>query len=426
MKLLRKTLGLYLMVSIPIFLASMGGFYFFIKYVITRQVDNALLQDKQKITDFVNHNKNDVTELYKNISSGYYLLEIAPDSIVPDKKGFISVYDSTYHEFKPIRELRSSLTIQGKNYEIVLHQSFVESDSLIYSIASFALFLFIVLSLGISIVQVFVSRTIWAPFKNTLRKISKFKPGTLEIEDFNKTPIEEFSLLNAALNKMVLRINSDFERQKKFIDHISHELQTPVSVMGAQIELLIQEMELKESSAAIIGVIEDTLVKMRKINHALLLLSRIENNQFAQTQEVDISEIVTKYLESNKEQIHFKQIKVDLKINAPIKVNMNHSLAEVLIGNLLANAVLHNTVPGEIDIGISKGKFEINNTGMHLDVEPETLFNKFIQYSGSAKSSGIGLSLVKEICNYYGFHITYQINENRHIIKVGFNALDSL
>ncbi|MBK8809078.1 MAG: hypothetical protein IPO21_21590 [Bacteroidales bacterium] len=120
----------------------------------------------------------------------------------------------------------------------------------------------------------------WEPFKITLAAISRFRPGEKNIPEFEKTNIQEFTALNDTLKIMVSRISTDFERQKKFIDNVSHELQTPVSVLSTQIELLIQEIQLNEHSAKIIGVMDSTLHKMKRVNHALLLLSKIENNQF--------------------------------------------------------------------------------------------------------------------------------------------------
>lgn len=420
MKLLRKTFGAYILVALPVFVISMGGFYFFLKYLITQQVDASLKQDKQEITEFVNNNKNDVTELYKNISCSYYLKKIPKDSIVFDKSRFIAVYDSVEQEYEPIRELRSSLMIKGKNYAIILQESFVESDSLIYSIASFALILFIILTLGISLVQVFIARQIWKPFKKTLRKISRFKPGLKGIPEFEKTPIAEFTLLNEALSKMIDRINTDFELQKKFIDNVSHELQTPISVLSAQIELLIQEIELKESSAGIISIIEETLYKMKRVNKALLLLSKIENEQFLSAQEVDLDSIIKHFISSHEEQFKVRNIHIETNNINKLSVNMNLTLAEILIGNLLSNSVRHNIENGEIKITITQHSLYISNTGNELATDPMLLFNKYTYSGNSAASTGLGLSIVKEICNRYGFTVIYTNNKNVHTIQIDF------
>ncbi|MBN1181295.1 MAG: HAMP domain-containing histidine kinase [Bacteroidales bacterium] len=419
-KLLRKTLGLYLVIALPVFMVSMTGFYYFLRYTITKQVDEKIFEDKMKIAEFVNNNRDDVSELYKSISCSYYLNEIPLDSTITANYKFINVYDSTEQEYEPIRELRTTIHIKDKHYELVLHESFVESDTLIYSIGSFAVMLFILLTLGISIMQWFVSKRIWNPFQATLQKISKFSPGENEFPEFEKQSIYEFNALNESLNKMISKIKKDFEKQKKFIDNVSHELQTPVSVISAQVELLIQELDLNTNTANIISVIEETINKMRKVNQALLLLSKIENEQFLSKIPVNINKLIDEYIHRNIEQVNTKKIAIEKKIEKDLVINMNATLAEILVNNLLKNALVHNIDKGKITISITANMLSITNTGKPPTMDTNLLFNKFVYSGDSLHSSGIGLSIVKEICNYYQFEIFYLFKDDLHQLSLTF------
>jgi signal transduction histidine kinase len=421
MKLLRKTLGLYLIVAIPVFFASLGGFFYFLKFVITDQVDEALFQDKERIAEFVSENRNDVTALYKSTSSSYYLREISPDSLISDRYKFVSLFDSVDMDFETARQLRSTIQIKEKKYEIVLQKSFVESDSMIYSIGSFAVFLFVLLTLGISIVQWYISKQIWEPFRTTLRKISAFNPGAKVVPEFETTSIYEFNQLNERLDKMVNRIKMDFEKQKKFIDNVSHELQTPISVISAQVELLIQEMEFQENSAGIIGIIDETLTRMRRLNQVLLLLSKIDNDQFIANGDISINSIIDAYILRQKEQIESNHITYSYNCRDEVLVTMNYTLAEILIQNLLNNAFKHNVDNGFIHVETNARELLISNSGIALEVEPEYLFNKYIHLGSSDLSSGLGLSIVREICNYYRYSVNYTYTDHLHTLRVLFS-----
>lgn len=419
-KLLSKTLRTYLYVSIPIFLICTIGFYYFLKFVITDMVDESLKEDQVQIFEFVNNDKDDVSKLHKSISSGYYLKEISIDSTIEDKYYFVNYLDSAANEVEVFRELQTSLLIRDKKYELVINQSFVESDSLIYSIITFSVFLFSMLTLGIALLNWYSSGKIWRPFYKTLLQIQDFDikdSAELQIEQVN---IKEFNVLNKNLKNLTDRIKSDFEKQKKFIDNVAHELQTPLAVLSSHIEMLIQESNLDLNQANIISNLDATVISLKRLNNALLLLSRIENDQFSSKEEISINALIENYITNHIEEINLQKIDITKKFISTLNILANPVLAEVLIGNLLSNSIEHNEESGLIEIEIGYRALIISNTGKELQIDPEKLFDKYVRFGDSKKSTGIGLSIVKEICNYYGIDIRYKIVEQIHVLKLFF------
>lgn len=418
--LLSKTIRTYFYVAVPIFLLCTIGFYYFLKYVITHQVDESLKQDQAEIIEFVNNNKNDVSELYKKISSGYYLKAIPKDSVINDKFYFVYYNNSTIDNEEVFRELQTLILIKGKQYELIINQSFVESDSLIYSIVTFSVFLFSMLTLGITLLQWYSSGRIWSPFYKTLQELKDFNLGNTKKFIVDNVNIKEFALLNETLDKMANRILSDYEKQKKFIDNIAHELQTPLSVLSSHIELLIQESNLDHNQANIINNVDQTVTKLKKLNNTLLLLSRIENNQFSKNENISLSNVINNYFKNHKEEINLKEISFIRNFKNELQIKINPILAEILIGNLISNSVEHNFTQGYVNIEIDEMSLTISNSGDKLDIDPEKLFDKYIRFGNSKKSTGIGLSIVKEICNYYKIEISYKIVDQIHILSLDF------
>lgn len=429
MKLLKQTLFYFILIAIPIFILGSFAFYFFLQHIMIKQVDESLKTDKQEITSFVNNNKNDVTELYKAISCTYFLKKETNDYIPPDRYAFVYLYDSIDMEYKPFRELTSSVTIKNVPYRLVMRESFVENDSVIYSILFFGIVLIGLLSIGITILNWYISARIWTPFYQLLNVISTYFPGKNVPVQIKPTRTKEFISLKNAIEKMIERTNRDFNQQKKYIDHIAHELQTPLAIANSQLELFIQNSSLDSETADLVDNLDKTLLKLNNISKALLLLSRIQNDQFSQKKVIDLTQIIHDYFEVHQDQISIMNIDVNFNHKGNLLVNMNDVLANILIGNLLSNAIKHNHTTGYIKIEYSGHILIIVNSGNETITNTTNLFTPYVSTAKSAGSLGIGLSIVKEICDYYHFKINFVHKDQVNKIEIDFNPdlpLDSL
>lgn len=420
MKLLQRTLIYYLFISIPTFILGCVAFYYFLQYAIVRQVDDSLSQDRNEIISFVNNNKNDVSELYKAISCTYFLKPDSTNLPTIDKYSFVYEYDSVEMDLQPFRELKTAIQIKDKKYELVMRESFVDSDSLIYSILFFSVILIGLLTVGIAIINWRVSKRIWNPYYHVLRVISAYQPGKNSQPVIDSNKIEEFRILINATQKMIKRIDKDFNQQKKFIDNVAHELQTPIAIAFAQIEVFMQKAKMNDETAEMISNIDSTLLRLKKINKALLLLSRIHNEQFTQKKNVSIVAVINDYFLTHSDQVEIMNLMLRFNKEEDLIVDMNDALATVLVGNLLSNAIRHNHSDGYVSIAINGRELLIENTGSKLSVDPEQLFNAYVKGDKTKDSLGIGLSIVKEICSIYNFQVSYSNTENIHRISVLF------
>lgn len=133
------------------------------------------------------------------------------------------------------------------------------------------------LIIGLFLITRYFSLRVWNPFYQTLSIIEHFNIEESNIPEYLfDTSIEEFDRLNQALLKLIKRTLILYNNQKEFIGNASHELQTPIAVLQAQVEMLIQHDELTKEKSEILSNIKETISKLNRLNKNLLLLSKLE------------------------------------------------------------------------------------------------------------------------------------------------------
>jgi signal transduction histidine kinase len=157
---------------------------------------------------------------------------------------------------------------------------------------------------------------------------------------------------------------------------------------------------------------------LSKINQALLLLAKIENQQFPEVTEINLCELVKQRLEFLEELIDFKKIKIILNLEHPFIVKMNAYLAEILVNNLLSNAIKHNIENGQILLISFPEKLIISNTGKPLTIVPEKLFQRFVKHNSGNDSTGLGLAIASEICIRSNLVLQYSYENGYHKLKI--------
>jgi len=101
-------------------------------------------------------------------------------------------------------------------------------------------------------------------------------------------------------------------------------------------------------------------------------------------------------------------------------ITIRRSLFEILISNLLSNAIYHNIDGGRINILVRDGRLEISNDGPVPEVDPEMYFERFKKGKSDSDSSGLGLSIVQQISQYFGYKTNYTFQEGMHIFQLKY------
>ncbi len=418
MKLISKTLLYYLLISLPLLVIAGLLSFFLIKAELRDGTDETLLSERANAEKLIRSVKAPNT-IYLS-SDSLSNIKLYKGSKL--KEGFIDtlVFIQEENENISARMLRSYYSLNESNYQITLVKTTMEEDELLEGIlATFALIVGFLI-VAFVIVNWLLSKTLWKPFYSTLSQLNKYEIKNHEHHHFNSEKTIEFNQLNDALNKMMDKIYSDYVQQKEFTENASHEMQTPLAVVKANLSLLMQSPNLKEDEMNRLQTIENTIKKLSSLNKALILLSKIENNQFDEGETVSLNVTTKRITDNFAEVIHSKNINLNLKLDYDVSVKMNTTLAEILITNLLQNAIRHNKENGEISIELNRNQLIISNTGMPLNIPEEQLFMRFKKNDASKESLGLGLAIVKSICKSNNINIGYSFLNNFHIFTLNF------
>jgi signal transduction histidine kinase len=211
-------------------------------------------------------------------------------------------------------------------------------------------------------------------------------------------------------------------------------MQTPLAIYQSKLELLMQTSPLSEEQAELINILDDTNRRLIKLNKSLLLLTKIENNQYQTTDEVEIAALCKKLVGQSRPHAEERNIAIYEDLTTTIKVRVNRVLIEVLIGNLLSNAIRYNIDDGEIAVRTERTALIIGNTGISVPLQTDKIFNRFYKQTGQTSSigridsrghedsTGLGLAIAKNICTLYQYTIDYAFNDGRHVFRLELNG----
>ncbi len=225
------------------------------------------------------------------------------------------------------------------------------------------------------------------------------------------------------MQQYVQRVRESYQIGRQFTQNASHELQTPLAIIKGNAELLLQSDNLEEKESEALGSILQNATRLAKLNSALILMSKIEKRRFADETITDIRQVTEEVLANFEDLIEAHGISVSRDFRDRPVARLSATLAEILIANLVQNAIRHNNGhPPTIEIRLEKKRLTITNPGRPLGVPADTLFRRFQRYSDTEESLGLGLSIVKRICDRYGFTIRYTNDGPLHTIQIDFGA----
>lgn len=309
--------------------------------------------------------------------------------------------------------------INQQYYKICIYKSLAKAEEEISAVIGTIVYLFVSLLIVMLIANYYLSRRLLQPFHQTLEAIKGFSVTHTTPLRLQKSNILEFEELNVLMVEMTRKIQDDYRNLKEFTENASHEIQTPLAIIKSKIELLIQS-DLSDEQMLYVQSIYEVSNRLSKINKALLLLAKIENQQFQDTQVIDFGALLSKHLNNFEELIEMKNIFLKTQIIQPLTIKMNPTLADMLISNLISNAIKHNFEGGEIIIRVEAHLLKINNTGKTDGIRGDEMFNRFKKDQNAINSVGLGLSIVEKICDNYKINIQHLYQEGVHEFSLEF------
>lgn len=325
------------------------------------------------------------------------------------------VYIVAKNETEPARVLTTIFRdSEGRYFQMEVSVPTIEKADLRESIFYLIVGLYLVLLLAFMLINIFVFKRSMKPFYSILEWLDKSTPGSgtegLQIE----TDTTEFRKLEEALARYAGHSEELFRHQKQFIGDASHEVQTPVAVCINRIEMLLEDESLGERQFEELQKVHKTLGYVSKLNKSLLLLTKIDNNQFVEAEVMNLNVLLGNMAEDYREVYAYKGIEFSVVEEGTFEVEMNNTLAGILVVNLLKNAFVHNVQGGKVQVLCSSSRMEFRNTAESGELDGSHVFDRFWQGNRKEGSAGLGLAIAESICRHFGVQISYHFKNGMH------------
>lgn len=387
-------------------------------YSIKQRIDNAEIERLTTVNNEV------ALQLKSGISPDKYS-QGRPISIstfagnLPSEKKLVEKQNYDQGECRIM--VSSFYNIKGLNYKVSSYNYVTRSSQILRGMLPVALIKSFLMIVFVLIGARILSRNILSPFNESLAQMQKFnlrKKKPLLLAESNT---KEFKELNLLLKKMTDMAITEYGLVKEFSENASHELQTPLSVLRSKLELLA-DTNIQGDQAILIGEMQHAIEKMARINHSLLLLTKLENQEYEATENISFAAHIKSILGFYEDRIQMKALSLTTQISDDILLKMHPALADLLFDNLLGNAIRHNVKNGIINIKANQDVFVIENTGAAPVIPTEELFERFKKSDQCGESIGLGLAIVKQICELNKFDVQYTYHDGIHALRIGFKG----
>ena len=423
MKLITKFVFIYLIVTVIVL--SIGGYisYFIIKDEVDTELKWRFMDRVDRVTYLLEqgHSFSDTSKVAdredRNLTVSQLPRRVEPKVEVRDTM----VWHDRLQQMEPNLKLVAYRNINGESYYISTYGALIETDDITEAVVKILLWILGMQVIGAIGVGFIVSHRLFKPFRETLKQIKEFNLQEKKPIEAEETNVEEFDDLNRFVEEMTRKAVSDYRNLKEFAENASHELQTPLSIVKGKMELLT-ETDLSQEQYRYVDDSQRAIKKLSRLSESLALLTKIENHEFTNTEEVNLTKLIRESIKSFDEFIKLNGLTVKTDLAKEVTVTMPPVLADILWTNLFQNAIKHNVEEGSVRVSLNDQSLKIANTGKPIEEEPEELFKRFKKGDQSTSSIGLGLSIIRQIVEQNNFRISYTYDEGWHEITVHFNS----
>lgn len=365
---------------------------------------------------------DELPERFNGVYNTYYLEKIDPDTAAEEPAVSYSEREAMVRNLEEFASTRIRSQIfqdkGGEYYRLSVSLPTFERDVLVHHVLIWTAVLFFVLLVAFLAIGALVVNYNMKPFHELLAWMDRYEPGVSKEPVPSNTDIEEFRRLADTARKTVERFEHQYEERKIFIGNASHELQTPLAACSNRIEMLLDSPDMTESLAEELVKLHRSLSGLIRLNKTLLLMSKIENGQFPQTDLINLTALMESTVQMYQDIFSSKEICCDMTVENEFSHEMDEQMASVLVTNLVRNAFQYSPVQGHVNISFSSEGFVVSNSGESA-LDKDKIFRRFYQPSGRREgSTGLGLALVHSVCVHNGLDISYDFRDSFHYFSV--------
>lgn len=413
MKLITKY-SLVNLVTIIILLPAAGIItWLLIDNLLLQQIDKALAASQKNIIEYTRkHNNLPDVSADKNQQVIFTLVHNEPVS-----RKIVSTLRVNYSRNERIRQLTFPVVAGNRLYKATVIRSQEATEDMLKEIVlAITGICFLLLTILFLINLVLINKT-WKPFYATLkRSLKEFSLTATNEVYLPENHIEEFGKLNRLFEDTATRVTREYDELKTFSHDAFQEMQTPLTIILSRLTSLIQSSNHNQVNK--LRIIYDVTRRLIEHNERLLLLAKISNRQYDNQNFSSIGLLLEHKLKQLENLMQEKQLKLTYKLE-DVSYPINKELVEIMLDSLLRNAIKHNYAGGSVICSLTKWKLAISNTGPPLAFDKANLFKRFPK-SDHSDGMGLGLAVIKKICDTTGLSIAYVYADDMHTFNILF------
>lgn len=416
MKLFTRYSRINLLATVIVFLLSGISFYFVLRFILIDQVDEDLKIEQHEIENYAAK----YSRLPEIISVRDQQISYTPVAETNQKRIFrtLPVYDSEEGRAELSRQLTFYIETGNQRYRIQVRKSLEGTEKLNQSIVAVTLMTILLILVVTFFVNRLVLRKLWQPFYASLAAMNRFELGKKQLPVFPATTIDEFMVMNQTMNQATQKAEDDYAHLKDFTENASHELQTPLAIITSKLDVLIQDEQLTEYQSKLVQSAYEAIQRLSRLNQGLLLLTKIENGQYAETVSIDIAGRIKDKLVQFDEMIAAKELQVKTSFEPGLLLRINPVLTDILLNNLFSNAIKYNVTSGTIEIVANQNLIEFSNTGEPVALDSDKLFRRFSKPGQTREGIGLGLAIVQQAADASGYQASYYYKDQQHHFSI--------
>ena len=401
--LLGKITRAFLLQAGMITLAAILGVYLAKIVIEETLVKNAILEEAEYFWKYYLGDRNFGLPDTKNLT-GYFDPDLLPPVIrdqLPSTPGFYE-YSDLSNRLVLYLDRRG-----GETLYLVYYRGQVDALVLYYGLFPLLVVLTL-LYLTLWFAYRFSRRTI-SPITRLADHINRIDLGkeglSAKLADPRLQSDDEIQILADAISDLGERLDAFIARERNFTRNASHEFRTPLTVINTAADMLLIDARLPAASCDVLLKIKRAVADMENLTEVFLMLAR-EDAGMLKRRPVEVNKVVEEQIERAEFIDGSDRLRINLHARARVEVHSSETVLAVLIGNLIRNAVLY-TREGEVDIEIDADRLTISDSGPGIpEHSMERLFEPFHRAGNeNASGHGIGLTIVKRLCDRFGWQI---------------------
>lgn len=416
---MKKTIKTFLLTGTVLAVLSCIALYFFTKHLLESEIEEELFSTEARVSSALKSNgaTYNLPPIIEVKTVNFERPQLLKDTLL---------YDPSQNEMELFRELSTYRKIDNQYYHITIRTLVVESTEILVAIVISNIAIFTLAFVFLFYFNTAQNFKTWRPFFEIIEQMKTFSVANQNQSIIvSESDVVEFNELRTQIVMLTDKVRIDYENLKQFTENVSHEIQTPLAIIQAKIDNIINESDINEHQFEQITSIQKHIQRLKQLIKRITTLTKIENNQFINNEKINFTTLISKQI------LDYKELGINTiqyGSDGDCIIFMDSILADILLNNLLSNAIRYSYSTNEIRVLTTRNSLRVENPGIQAIQQPEKLFTRFYREGSNAQSSGLGLAIVQKICQQYKFDYSYSFENNtessvgKHIFKIVFES----